>query len=113
MNFSTSNPAFPQEKVARILASEDEICDPRRVCYYPDIETLAKQVRGSKNWTMGEVFVYAESPERFIIMKQVAPSSCEMFTVTQAGFCDVLTGYLFEQVELVELLTEYINRSPA
>ena len=36
-----------------------------------------------------------------------------MFTVTQSGFCDVLTGYLFEQVELVELLTEYINRSPA
>ena len=83
------------ERIWNILADQDETCDERRVCYYPNIETLARQVRSSKCWTMGEVFVYVESAHRFIVMKQIAPSSCEMLTICQAGYCDVLTAYRY------------------
>ena len=100
------------ERIWNILADQDETCDERRVCYYQNIETLARQVRSSKCWTMGEVFVYVESAHRFIVMKQIAPSSCEMLTICQAGYCDVLTAYRYTQEELVASLNEYLARAP-
>lgn len=98
------------ERIWNILADQDETCDERRVCYYPDIETLARQVRSSKCWTMGEVFVFVESASRFIVMKQIAPSSCEMLTISNAGYCDVLTAYRYSQDDLVAQFNDYMNR---
>ena len=98
------------ERIWNILADQDETCDERRVCYYPNIETLARQVRSSKCWTMGEVFVYVESAHRFIVMKQIAPSSCEMLTISNAGYCDVLTAYRYSQDDLVAQFNDYMNR---
>lgn len=104
---------LPPEKVASILKGHDEECATHRLCYYPDVETLASQVRSSKNWAMGEVFVYVESATRYIVMKQIAPSSCEMLTITPSGIADVLTAYRFELDELVAKLEGFLEQSPA
>lgn len=92
------------ERVAAILAEHDEEVSFGHVAFYPSLEALAEKTRGSKNWSQGEVFVFAESPDRFVVMKQIAPSSCEMLTITQAGYHDVLTAYRFELEDLVETL---------
>lgn len=96
------------EAVTEILASQDESCNPGQVGFYPDLEALAAKVRSSKNWSQGEVFVYAESEAEYVVMKQVAPSSCEMLTITHDGYKDVLTAYRYEQEELVDQLRSYM-----
>ena len=97
-------------EVAAILASQDEAC-PNTIGYYPNIEALAKTVGGQKSWAMGEVFVYAESRERYLVLKQIAPSSCEMLTITANGPQDVLTAYRFPQDELVSCLRAYLDQA--
>lgn len=72
---------FRQEKVASILASQDEIQDPRRVLATRDIETLAKQVAPQRTGRWVKSSATLESPGGPSSRKQVAPSS-EMFTVT-------------------------------
>lgn len=107
------NVHLPPQAVACILKGHDEECDTHRLCYYPSVEVLARQVRSSKHWTMGEVFVYVESASRYIVMKQIAPSSCEMLTITKQGVADVLTAYRYEQDDLVGYLTGLLDQSPA
>lgn len=92
------------ERVAAILASQDEDCDFGHVAFYATLEAMADKARSSKSWSQGEVFVFAESAESFVVMKQIAPSSCEMLTITEAGYFDVLTAYRFELEDLVETL---------
>lgn len=99
---------FDMARLQAILAAEDEDCDPGRVGFYPDVDSLAQKVRSQENWSQGEVFVCALSDERFIVMKQIAPASCEMLTITQDGYKDVLTAYRFEQDELVQQLNGYL-----
>jgi hypothetical protein len=57
---------------------------------------------------MGEVFVFAESKDNFIVMKQIAPSSCEMLTITNYGIQDVLTAYRYDLSDLVETLNGHM-----
>lgn len=89
------------ERIASILASQDEDCDFGHVAFYGSLEALADKARSSRSWSQGEVFVYAGSEDSFVVMKQIAPASCEMLTITQAGFFDVLTASAFELNALV------------
>ncbi len=99
------------DELRAILAAQDENCDPDCVSFYPDLEALAAKVRSSKRWSQGEVFVWAGSKDEYVIMKQIAPSSCEMLTLTQNGYKDVLTASSFDQVELVATLKRYLNET--
>lgn len=108
MDDQDSSPLLPQAAVVAILAKQGETCSERSICYYPNVSILAAQLRSSRCWAMGEVFVYAPTPDRYLVIKQVAPSSCEMLTVTAAGTADVLTAYRYEQDELVALLETYL-----
>lgn len=110
---SDSNPALPITTVAAILAAQNEACVVDQVSYYPSLAALADTVRSSKCWAEGEVFVWASAPDRFIIMKQVAPSSCEMLTIAPSGAKDVLTAYRFTSNELVAQLQLYLASSEA
>ena len=101
---------FPAIKA--ILEAEGEGCNETRVGYYESVEALATAVRGSKNWEEGEVFVFSYSPSKYVVMKQVAPASCEMLTITNTGVKDVLTAYRFEQDELVALIRKYMEFNP-
>jgi hypothetical protein len=96
--------ALPRGKVAEILTAHGENCLLARVGYYPNIQSLSERVCGTKHWSFGEVFVCAESPNQFIVMKQIAPDSCEMLTVTNSGFLDVFTAYRYDPTELASLL---------
>ncbi len=109
------NPHWPMclDQLQSILRAEDETCYPENVAFYPDLRALAEKVRSQKNWAQGQVFVFAESADRFVVMKQVAPSSCEMLTITQNGFHDVLTAYRFDQDELVRQLEGYLSHEPS
>lgn len=100
------------DELSAILAAEDEDCDPAHVGFYPDLESLAEKVRSSEIWSQGEVFVWAASKDEFVVMKQIAPSSCEMLTLTQDGYKDILTAYRFEQDELLGTLRRYLEDSP-
>ena len=102
------DPVLSLDKVREILAEQEEVCHPEKIGYYPDIRSLAEKVRSSKIWSQGEVFVYADNNQRFIVMKQIAPSSCEMLTISNTGFQDVLTAYRFELEELIETLNGYM-----
>lgn len=108
-----SKPVLPVAAVAAILAAHKEACVPDQVSYYPNLGALADTVRSSKCWAEGEVFVWASAPDRFIIMKQVAPSSCEMLTIAPSGAKDVLTAYRFTSNELVAQLQLYLASSEA
>lgn len=99
------------EQVKAILAQHDEDCGDC-VGYYANLDDLAAKVRSNTNWAMGSVFVYAQSSERFIVMKQIAPSSCEMLTISGHGVHDVLTAYRFSQEELVSKLQAYLDHTP-
>jgi len=98
------------EQVKAILKQHEEDC-PDCLGYYASLDELADKVRGTTNWAMGSVFVYAQSIDRFIVMKQIAPSSCEMLTISDHGVHDVLTAYRFSQQELVSKLQAYIDQS--
>jgi hypothetical protein len=110
--FTSDTPrGMPVDQVAAILAFHQETCHREQVSYYPSLEALAAQVRSSRCWAEGEVFVWAPTGAEFIIMKQVAPSSCELMTITASGFKDVLTGHAFETAELVAQLRSYLASS--
>lgn len=94
-------------EVARILSSHDEDVDPSKISHYATVDGLAEKVRSSGCWGIGETFVCPLGESRYIIMKQIAPSSCEMMTITQNGFHDVLTANRYEQDELVSQLRQY------
>lgn len=100
---------LPIEIVRNALLACDEQCDPSRVCYYPDIETMVAQQRQSKHWSQGEIFVFSRSKDHFIVAKQIAPSSCEFLFLTHDGYKDVLTAYRYEQDELVAILQGYLD----
>lgn len=104
---STWAPILTHEQIAEALATQDEAFDESHVGHYLSIEELAEKVRSQKNWAMGEVFCCAVDPEKFLILKQIAPSSCEMLTISQNGFHDVLTAYRYSQDELVAQLSAY------
>lgn len=96
-------------EVAAILASQDETC-PSTIGYYPSIEALAKTARGQKSWAMDEVFVYAASRKLYLVLKQIAPSSCEMLTITANGVQDVISAYHCSQEELVDCLQSFLEQ---
>lgn len=100
---------LPVSAVQLILAAEDEGCDFDRIGYYDSIDSLAEKVRSSKWWSIGEIFVFAEAADRFIVMKQIAPESCEMLTITHHGSFDVLTAYMYEQDDLVKVLAHLVR----
>lgn len=95
--------------VRDILRTHDEGCDLSSIGFYPTLDELVARVRGSKNWTIGSVFVWAERDDRFVIMKQIAPDSCEMLTITNEGFVNVLTAYRFQQDYLVKMLSSCMH----
>ena len=103
-----SERAMPREAVVDALAAQGEGSSAGNIGYYEDLRTLAAKVSGSRNWSEGEIFVFAESRNHFVVMKQVAPASCEMFTVTNAGFHDVLTAYRYGVDELTQALEGYM-----
>ena len=103
--------ALSLDAIRSLLAAHDEGMNPEKVCYYTDIRALAEKVSGSKCWSQGEVFVFCESEERFVVMKQIAPSSCEMLTITNKGFQDVLTAYRYQLDDLVTALLGYMDGS--
>lgn len=98
-------------RVKEILAGQDESIDERRICYYPSVEALVMRASGTKNWSSGEVFVYAETPNHFLILCQIAPSSCEMMTLTHNGFHDVVTAYRVAPEELTAMFKGYMGCS--
>jgi hypothetical protein len=95
--------------VADILAGQRESCNPSKIGYYESIEALVEKVIGSKTWSSGEIFVYAQSDDRFVVMKQIAPDSCEMMTVTNRGYQDTLTAYRYTKEILVQDLNEFMD----
>lgn len=101
--------ALSHSAIRALLAAHDEGMNPEKVCYYTDIRALAEKASGSKCWSQGEVFVFCESEQRFIVMKQIAPSSCEMLTISNKGFQDVLTAYRYQLDELVATLNGYMD----
>lgn len=107
-NAAVSEPrTLTLEFVREVLARQDEPVSENHMGHYTSISALAEKVRSSKCWTQGEVFCCAIDADRFIVMKQIAPSSCEMLTLTQNGFQDVITAYRYGQDELVALLETY------
>lgn len=101
------------ETVQTLLANCDEPCSASRIGFYPDVEALVEKVRSSKCWAEGEVFVAAESIDRYVIMKQVAPASCEMMTLTNSGFLDVYTAYRMDAAELIDVLNGAMSKNSA
>lgn len=99
--------------VSAVLASHNESCNIEQVSFYPTLEALVDTVRSSNCWAEGEVFVWAPGDTRYIIMKQVAPSSCEMLTISPTGINDVLTAYRFTSEELVAELRRYLDSAGA
>jgi|SRR5690554_108294 len=100
---------LPKRDVQDILFNENHNVHADCIHYYPSLDSLAETARGSKNWSMNQTFVYAASPDEFVILCQVAPASCEMMVITQNGFHDVLTAYRYGQDELVEQLRDYLE----
>jgi hypothetical protein len=93
----------PQEVVAHVCAC-GESCSVGSIGYYRSIDMLAAKVRSSRHWAYGETFVWAASPEQYLVLSQIAPDSCELMAVTPAGIKDVVTGYRFSQEDLVQQL---------
>lgn len=102
---------LPLQQIREVLAKQGESFDESHVGHYASIDELAEKVRSQKNWSMGEVFSCAIDQDRFLIMKQIAPASCEMLTISQNGYHDVLTAYRFDQAELVAQLSGYAGVS--
>ena len=101
-------------QVAQVLASAaEESCNPSQIGYYETLVDLVKKVRSSRTWQVGEVFVHCSTPDSFVVMKQVAPASCEMLTISQNGFHDVLTAFRFEEAELLATLQSYMTGAQA
>lgn len=102
------NPFLSRAAVRALLAEQEEGCNTEKIGYYIDIRSLAEKVRSSKIWSQGEIFVCVENDQRYIVMKQIAPSSSEMLTISNTGVQDVLTAYRFGLEELVTILDGYM-----
>jgi hypothetical protein len=107
-----ANRTLSKEEVQAILARQGENVRAESIGFYDSADALAEQVRGSKNWGRGEVFVHCAARDRFVILCQVAPESCEMMALSQSGFHDVLTAYRFSQEELVGRLRGLLGSPP-
>lgn len=103
------SPDLTRPQVANLLAAQDEACDPSRVSYYLALGELAATVARSACWAQGEVFVYVKDANRYIVMKQIAPSSCEMLVLSNVGYCDVISANRYDQDELVKALLGYMQ----
>ena len=101
------------EAVQTLLANSGESSSAASIGFYPDVGALVEKVRSSKCWAEGEVFVAAESADRYVIMKQVVPASCEMMTITNSGFLDVYTAYRMEAAELIDALDGAMSKNIA
>lgn len=110
LKFYDPETILSREGVVRVLAAENEMCEPSRIGYYNSVPELAERVSGTSNWDQGEVFVFAQSTTRYLILKQIAPSSCEMLTISNHGYHDVLTAYRFNKDTLVNLLESFMTR---
>lgn len=97
------------EAVVLRMAQLGERVFPESIGFYDSLNALAEKVRGSKNWEQGETFVYAESEHRYLILCQVAPSSCEMMVASNKGFHDIVTAYRYGQDELTSQLKGYLG----
>lgn len=100
---------LPPATVASILAALHESCNVGCIGYYHDLRALVERTSGSKHWDEGAVFVFASSPNSFIIMKQVAPASCEMLTVSNTGYQDVITAYRYQPEALEQTLQGFMD----
>lgn len=109
----TGEAVLSRETVQNILGEHDIGVAGTAIQYYPTLEALVHTAASSRCWSLGETFVCAESPERFVIMCQVAPASCEMLTLTQNGFHDVLTAYRFAPDELAAQIRGYMDQPAA
>lgn len=98
-------------KVRLVMEAVGENAYPEKIGYYESVGELVEKIRSSKHWDQGEIFVYAKSPDDYVIAKQVAPSSCEMMIVTKHGVWDVVTAYRFEQDELVQAVQQQMNQA--
>lgn len=103
------SPDLTRTEVANLLAAQDAPCDLGRVSYYPALEELAATFARSACWAQGEVFVYVKHAKRYIVMQQIAPSSCEMLVLSNVGYCDVISANRYGHDELVEALLGYMH----
>lgn len=113
---SMSHPSehvLPPSAVAGILQAHGESCNTGQICHFSSLLELATRAASSRSWAAGEIFVFAESADRFTILKQLAPSSCEMLVVTANGAHDVLTAYRFTPEELAEEAKAYMDKPQA
>lgn len=101
-----SNEVLDLGKVRLVMEAVGENAYAEKIGYYESVGELVEKIRSSKHWDQGEIFVYAKSPDDYVIAKQVAPSSCEMMIVTKHGVWDVVTAYMFEQDELVQAVQQ-------
>lgn len=98
------------DAVRAILASQEEGC-PECIGYYGSLQELATKLCGSMHWALGQVFVFAESDSRFIVMKQIAPDSSEWLTLSARGYEDVLSANLFAPEDLEATLQSYLDQT--
>lgn len=90
------------------LAAHDLVADHSQVHRYPTVEALAEKAAGSRMWAMGETFAVCED-ERFVIVHQLAPSSCEMAIVSHNGWHDVVTAYRVGAQEFAKQLGQVLE----
>ena len=102
-----------QGKIRLVLEAVGETAYADKICYYETLDLLVEKIRSSKHCDQGEIFVYVKSADDYVVVKQVAPSSCEMMVVTKHGIWDVVTAYRFEQQELLAAITEQMAKPAA
>ena len=100
---------LPCHAVIERLRTVGASCSQTSIRYYADLESLTSTVRSSRNWNLGETFVWVSSQTEYVILTQVAPASCEMMVVTPTGVEDVISAYRFEQDELIDKLLGYVE----
>lgn len=100
----SSETHLPRETIVERLRALGEPAHADRVCYYDTLDEMVGKARSSRHWSEGEIFAWAESPERYVVFRQVAPDSCEMFAITERGYLDTFTAYRFSSAELMARL---------
>ncbi|CAG9184133.1 hypothetical protein LMG32289_05525 [Cupriavidus pampae] len=100
-------------QIAAVLAAQGEGMSPAKVGRYPTLDALVARAGGSRHWAEGEIFSFALDDTRFVVMKQIAPASCEMMTFTQNGFHTVLSAYRYTPQELADALMGYMGAAHA
>ena len=99
---------FDQEEIAALSSEAREfVRNPSGMS-----PSQVQAILASKSWAEGQVFVHSGEDGNFVVMKQVAPASCEMMTITNQGYMDVVTAYRFEQQELVDEVRSHMEARP-